>query len=74
MSPSLAPSPPPEKTCDPSCQDVFKECPLPPTQMSKDIDGTRVYYFSDPACVQGVCTYCMTETYMEDPCATGVCH
>jgi hypothetical protein len=42
--------------------------------MSDDGLNTTVYYFSDPVCCAGTCTYCMTTTSMEDPCATGVCH
>jgi hypothetical protein len=73
MLPSQAPSPPPKKTCDP-CKDVYTECPLPPSQMADNGGWTTVYYFADPACLDGVCTYCMTETQTEDPCTTGVCH
>jgi hypothetical protein len=72
MDPSKAPTPPPPKACDP-CKDIYTECPLPPSQMT-DNGWTTVYYFSEPACVAGACTYCMTETTTEDPCNTGVCN
>jgi hypothetical protein len=71
--PKLAPQPPPAKTCD-SSKDVYTECPLPASQKVRDGSYDTVYYFSDPLCVSGLCTYCMTETKMEDPCATGLCH
>lgn len=74
LSPSAAPSPPPKKTCDPD-KDVSKECPLPASQTKPDLNSSfdTVYYFSDPVCESGVCTYCLTTTQVEDPCATAVC-
>jgi hypothetical protein len=67
--PKLAPTPPPPIGCS-SDQD----CPLPASQMENNSGEITVYYFSNPLCVSGQCTYCMTETMMEDPCATGLCH
>lgn len=32
-----------------------------------------VYYFSDPGCEKGSCTYCVSSTEVEDPCATAAC-
>jgi hypothetical protein len=68
----LAPSPLLPTACDP-CGDVATECPLPPSQMSDDGTFTTIYYFSDPICRAGFCTYCMTRTSSEDPCATALC-
>jgi hypothetical protein len=66
------PVPVPKTACDPS-KDVYTQCPLPATVTSPDVSNPgydTVYYFSDPACQSGVCTYCVTSTTSEDPCET----
>jgi hypothetical protein len=58
--------------CD-SSKDIYAQCPLPPSQNVDDGYYTTVWYFSDPACQGGFCTYCVTSTESEDPCDTAVC-
>lgn len=59
---------PPARACS-LLGDVSKECPLPPSVTMSTFDGTNVYYYTDPTC-DGVCHYCSTMTYTEDPNAT----
>jgi hypothetical protein len=60
---------PPTQVCM-SNQNPRDVCPLPKSVSVAEFDGTTVYYYSHPTCVDFVCHYCVTSTYTEDPGAT----
>ncbi len=68
-----SPVPIPKTACD-SSKDVYTQCPLPATVNVPNDNGEEItsYYFSDPACQSGVCTYCVTSITGTDPCATSL--
>jgi hypothetical protein len=51
--------------------DIATECPLPESVYGaidpSDPELETIYYYSDPACVDGYCRYCVTFGVFEDP-------
>jgi hypothetical protein len=67
--PPKAVTPPPHHACS-AGDDARVACPLPKSITEASGDGTTVYYFTHPTCVDSSCHYCVTSTYTEDPNAT----